>query len=221
MSGNSSSRTDILSHQGSRPLGAAPTCTKTTSSSIPMDPAGTSTAVALISCWPTPPRRLELRCCAGPCDFHRPYRNPTSGGRASWRADRQSSSAGASPSQVRKRASISCLIRRLVGGGRCRRATNRARAAILVDATGRSSSIASRFGGRRIVYDRLVALVGLFQERSATATSDQRTIVESRRVRMVVYGTTAPRIANRHISYGCGLGASGPAWARAVLEPTD
>ena len=53
------------------------------------------------------------------------------------------------------------------------------RAAILVDATGRSSSIASRFGGRRIVYDRLVALVRLFQERSATATSNQRTIVEA------------------------------------------
>ena len=53
------------------------------------------------------------------------------------------------------------------------------RAALLVDATGRSSSIASRFGGRRIVYDRLVALVGVFPDQLATTASDQRTIVES------------------------------------------
>jgi flavin-dependent dehydrogenase len=50
---------------------------------------------------------------------------------------------------------------------------------ILIDATGRSSSVACRFGGRRIVYDRLVGLVGLVSQGSTPTSADRRTVVES------------------------------------------
>jgi len=51
---------------------------------------------------------------------------------------------------------------------------------MLVDATGRSSSMARRFGGRRIVHNRLVGLVGLFRPMLADgAGHDRRTVVEA------------------------------------------
>ena len=158
----------------------------------------------------------------GPCDFHQPYRNPTSGGRASRRADRRIQ-LGRSLALPSPKAGIDFMPYPPAGGWGPLSTGNKssARAAILVDATGRSSSIASRFGGRRIVYDRLVALVGLFQERSATAASDQRTIVETvecgwwytaplpRGLRIAAFLTDADLVpVGRRGASGCGTNRS-------------
>ncbi len=57
----------------------------------------------------------------------------------------------------------------------CRRLERRA--ALLVDATGRSTSPARRLGGHRIVYDRLVGLVGFIA--AADPPGDRRTVIEA------------------------------------------
>ena len=51
------------------------------------------------------------------------------------------------------------------------------RAALVVDATGRSASPARRLGGHRIVYDRLIGLVGFIP--AADLNGDRRTLVEA------------------------------------------
>jgi flavin-dependent dehydrogenase len=53
------------------------------------------------------------------------------------------------------------------------------RAAVLVDATGRAASPARRLGGHRIVYDRLIGLVGFIPVGAAGSTSDLRTLIEA------------------------------------------
>jgi flavin-dependent dehydrogenase len=53
------------------------------------------------------------------------------------------------------------------------------RAAILVDASGRSASPARRLGGHRITYDRLVGLVGLVPPDPASPNRDRRTLIEA------------------------------------------
>jgi flavin-dependent dehydrogenase len=50
-------------------------------------------------------------------------------------------------------------------------------AALLVDATGRSASPARRLGGHRIVYDRLVGLVGFVP--GSNLTGDRRALIEA------------------------------------------
>ena len=51
-------------------------------------------------------------------------------------------------------------------------------AAFVMDATGRSSSIWRRFGGRRTGFDRLLALFGFFPTRPSSG-SDRRTLIET------------------------------------------
>jgi flavin-dependent dehydrogenase len=51
------------------------------------------------------------------------------------------------------------------------------RAALLVDATGKSASPARRLGGHRIVYDRLVGLVGFAS--GSNLTGDRRALIEA------------------------------------------
>ena len=48
-------------------------------------------------------------------------------------------------------------------------------ASVVVDATGRASALRRDLGGRRVVHDRLVALVGV----AATATGDRRALIEA------------------------------------------
>jgi flavin-dependent dehydrogenase len=71
-------------------------------------------------------------------------------------------------------SSAAWLVGAVVDGRQMERRGN-----ILVDATGRSSSIARRCGGRRVLYDRLIGLVCLVPSRSAPAASDRRTLIES------------------------------------------
>ncbi len=52
-------------------------------------------------------------------------------------------------------------------------------AMMLVDATGRSSSLSRRFGTRRVMMDKLVGLVGLFAPVPAAVAGDRRTLVEA------------------------------------------
>ncbi len=68
------------------------------------------------------------------------------------------------------------------GGWRlhCRNAgtTSEIRARFLVDATGRKASVATRQGSRRILYDRLVGVLQLF-DRGAGTPMEARTVVEA------------------------------------------
>ena len=52
-------------------------------------------------------------------------------------------------------------------------------AGVLVDATGRASRLAGRLGSRRVVHDRLVALVGLVRPPGGEDDRDQRALVEA------------------------------------------
>jgi len=61
-----------------------------------------------------------------------------------------------------------------VGEGRLER-----EAMMLVDATGRSSSLSRKFGTRRVMMDKLVGLVGLFAPVPAAVAGDRRTLVEA------------------------------------------
>jgi flavin-dependent dehydrogenase len=53
------------------------------------------------------------------------------------------------------------------------------RAEIVVDATGRSGTLAGRLGARRVVYDRLIGLVATFSARRGAILEDRRTLVEA------------------------------------------
>jgi 2-polyprenyl-6-methoxyphenol hydroxylase-like FAD-dependent oxidoreductase len=71
------------------------------------------------------------------------------------------------------------------------------RAAVLVDATGRTPSPARRCGGHRIVCDRLVGLVRLIPSAASGPAADRRTLVEA-----LEHGWwyTAPLPGGRHIA---------------------
>jgi 2-polyprenyl-6-methoxyphenol hydroxylase-like FAD-dependent oxidoreductase len=69
---------------------------------------------------------------------------------------------------------VGWLVSAVVGGQQIER-----RAAILVDATGRSSSVARRFGRRCVAYDRLAGLIGIVCTQSTATTVDHRTLVEA------------------------------------------
>ena len=69
------------------------------------------------------------------------------------------------------------------GGWRIEIAHNNARrqfvADLLVDATGRSASLARKNGARRITFDRLIGIVGLFAARSVATIPPGHTLVEA------------------------------------------
>jgi flavin-dependent dehydrogenase len=52
-------------------------------------------------------------------------------------------------------------------------------AGFLIDATGRSASPARPLGGRRIVYDRLIGLVGVVMSPASDKPRDRRTLIEA------------------------------------------
>ena len=66
------------------------------------------------------------------------------------------------------------LVSAVVGGQQIER-----RAAILVDAAGRSSSVARRFGRRCVAYDRLAGLMRIVCTQSTATTFDHRTLIEA------------------------------------------
>src|SRR5262249_14386471 len=53
------------------------------------------------------------------------------------------------------------------------------RTAFMIDATGRSSLVARHQGARRIAFDRLIGVVGVFARRSSLSEEDPRTLVEA------------------------------------------
>ena len=81
---------------------------------------------------------------------------------------------GARPIACDQAGARGWCVEALVDGARLRR-----QGSLLIDATGRCASPARRIGGRRIVYDRLVGLVGLVPPRANSGSRDARTLVEA------------------------------------------
>jgi len=100
---------------------------------------------------------------------------------------------GARPIRCIQAGPAGWCVEALADGARLER-----QGSMLVDATGRSSSVARRCGGRRVVHDRLVGFVGLFRSVPAEgAGHDRRTLIEAVEAG---WWYTAPLPDGRHIA---------------------
>lgn len=118
-----------------------------------------------------------LAAWGGPEPFpHDFVLNPFGGG---WRVDRPrfdamlAEAAEAAGATVRRRAAIGGCRGRPGGGWAL---AGDVSAAVVVDATGRASALRRDLGGRRVVHDRLVALVGVTRPLGA---GDRRALIEA------------------------------------------
>ena len=77
------------------------------------------------------------------------------------------------------------------------------RSDFVIDATGRPSWLARRLGQRRLVYDRLVAIVGVIDRAEDEQTRDRRTLIESESRRLVVFGGPVENAWRRRLHDRC------------------